>query len=55
MVVAVGEQGVGRERVDMDVGDKKQPSVMDYVQLWLHILDPSHLKVGCTFLEPAVF
>ena len=47
MVVAVGDAGggVGREGERMDVGDKKQPSYMDYVQMWLHIMDPSKLKV----------
>ena len=47
MVVAVGETGGGgREGERMDVGDKKQPSYLDYVQLWLHIMDPSKLRVG---------
>ena len=49
VVVTVGD--VGREGERMDVGDKKQPSYMDYVQMWLHIMDPSKLKVcdsyGC--------
>ena len=47
MVVAVGDTGGGgREGERMDVGDKKQPSYLDYVQLWLHVMDPSKLKVG---------
>lgn len=47
MVVAVDrgrETGV-REGERMEVGEKKQPSYMDYIQLWLHIMDPSMLKV----------
>ena len=40
-----GEAGGGREGERMEVGDKKQPSYLDYVQLWVHIMDPSKLKV----------
>ena len=43
--MAVVGDGGGEEGERMDVGDKKQPSYMDYVQLWLHIMDPSKLKV----------
>ena len=48
MVVAVGDGGGagGREGERMDIGDKKQPSYMDYVQMWRHIMDPSKLKVS---------
>ena len=35
-----------RENERMDVGDMKQPSYLDYIQLWLHIMDPSKLKVS---------
>ena len=62
MVVTVGDAaGVGREGERMDVGDKKQPSYMDYVKMWLHIMDPSKLKVCrlsamfCYFLPPSPF
>ena len=40
MAVDRGEEG---ER--MEVGEKKQPSYLDYIQLWLHIMDPTKLKV----------
>ena len=43
--MAVVGDGGGEEGERMDVGDNKQPSYMDYVQLWLHIMDPSKLKV----------
>ena len=42
VVVAVADPGEGEK---MDVGEKKQPSYRDYVQLWLHVMDPTKLKV----------
>ena len=48
VVVAVdrgGEVGGGREGERMEVGETKQPSYLDYVQLWLHIMDASKLRV----------
>ena len=56
MVVAVGD---GREEERMDVGDKKQASYLDYIPLWLHIMDPSKLKAltelhTCTYLYDCV-
>ena len=52
-MVAVGDGGGDGER--MDVGDRKQPSYIDYVQLWLHIMDPSKLKVGVCLAQVTIF
>ena len=51
-MVAVGDGGGagGREGERMDIGDRKQPSYMDYVQMWRHIMDPSKLKVSVCLL-----
>ncbi|CAI8051259.1 DNA-dependent protein kinase catalytic subunit [Geodia barretti] len=56
VVVAVGDGGGagGREGERMDIGDKKQPSYMDYVQMWRHIMDPSKLK-GIQMRDPALW
>ena len=44
-VVAVDRGGETGEEERMEVGGKKQPSYLDYIQLWRHIMDPSMLKV----------
>ena len=47
-VVAVDRGGETGEGERMEVGEKRQPSYLDYIQLWQHIMDPSMLKVQCS-------